>query len=85
MTTTAAKRARRRARIKSALYRAVRTFVQGFLSTFTLAQLSTPGGAHFDTLEQLAIAGAIGGGAAVLALVQRWLDTVDAVPTIPPG
>lgn len=85
MTTTAAKRARRRARVKSALYRAGRTFLQGFLSAFSLSQLATPGGAHLDTLEKLAIAGAIGGGAAVLALVQRWLDTVDAVPTIPPG
>jgi hypothetical protein len=80
----AAKRVRTRERVKSALYRAARTFTQGFLSTFTLSQIVTPGGAHLDTLEKVAVAGAIGGGAAVLALVQRWLDATN-LPTLPPG
>jgi hypothetical protein len=80
--TKAAKKARWRARIKSALYRAARTFTQAFVSTFSIA-LVTPA-VKADTLEKAAIAGAVAGGAAVLALVQRWLD-MTSVPTIPPG
>lgn len=83
-TTKAAKKARFRARVKSALYRAARTFTQAFIATVGVALALPADTVKADTLEKATVAGAIAGGAAVLALVQRWLDTTS-VPTIPPG
>lgn len=63
--------------VQSAILRALRTFTQSFLAVVTagpLLDLDVP------TLKAAAVAGV----AAVLALVQRWLDTTE-VPTIPPG
>ena len=63
--------------VQSAVVRAMRTFTQAFLAVVTagpLLDLDVP------TLK----AGAVAGVAAVLALVQRWLDTTE-VPTIPAG
>lgn len=63
--------------VQSAVLRALRTFIQSFLAVVTagpLLDLDVP------TLKAAAVAGV----AAVLALVQRWLDTTE-VPTIPAG
>lgn len=63
--------------LRSALLRATRTFLQSFLAIVTagpLLELDVP------TVKAAAAAGL----AAVLALVQRWLDSTD-LPTIPPG
>ena len=63
--------------VQSAILRALRTFLQAFLAVVTagpLLDLDVP------TLKAAAVAGV----AAVLALVQRWLDTTE-VPTIPAG
>lgn len=64
-------------KVRSALYRALRTFLQAFLGTYaTLPQLDV----HVAALKLAAAAGV----AAVVALVMRWLDDTG-VPTIPPG
>ena len=62
---------------RSAGFRAARTFSQAFLGT-VLAGTTF----HFG-IEPLKSAG-VAGFAAVLTLVQRWLDTTP-VPTIPAG
>lgn len=63
--------------VQSAILRALRTFLQSFLAVVTAAPL-------LDLSIPTVKAGAVAGMAAVLALVQRWLDTTE-VPTIPPG
>lgn len=63
--------------IQSAILRALRTFTQAFLAVVTAAPL-------LDVDVPTVKAGAMAGVAAVLALVQRWLDTTE-VPTIPAG
>jgi hypothetical protein len=84
-TTKAVKKARLRARITSALLRATRTFIQAFLATFTLSVVAPGGVIDVSTVEKVGASAVVAGLAAVFALVQRWLDTVDAIPTIPPG
>lgn len=64
-------------RLHSALLRAARTFAQAFLATLTAAPVLN---LEVPTLKAAALAGA----AAVLAMVQRWLDDTR-VPTIPAG
>lgn len=63
--------------VQSAILRATRTFLQAFLAVVTAAPL-------LDVDVPTVKAGAMAGVAAVLALVQRWLDTTE-VPTIPAG
>lgn len=63
--------------VQSAILRALRTFTQAFLAQVSIAPLLN---LDVPTLKAAAVAGL----AAVLALVQRWLDTTE-VPTIPPG
>jgi hypothetical protein len=63
--------------VQSAVLRATRTFLQAFLAVVTGAPL-------LDLNVPTVKAGAMAGLAAVLALVQRWLDTTD-VPSIPAG
>lgn len=63
--------------VKSAVLRAARTFAQAFLAMVTAGPLLE---LDVSTLKAAAVAGL----AAVLALVQRWLDTTH-VPTIPAG
>ena len=63
--------------IRSALLRAARTFLQSFLAIVTATPL-------LDMDVPTVKAAAAAGLAAVLALVQRWLDSTP-VPTIPPG
>lgn len=70
-------KAKTKARVQSALYRALRTFLQAFLASLTVSAVGLYSAAAWQS--------AVGAGvAAVLALVQRWLDTTN-VPTLPPG
>ena len=62
---------------RSALLRAARTFSQAFLGTLLAARTFD---LHIGPLKSATAAG----GAAVLTLAQRWLDTTP-VPTIPAG
>lgn len=64
-------------KVRSAAARAARTFLQAFLAVVTAGPLLDLG---VSTLKAAAVAGV----AAVLALVQRWLDDTS-VPTLPPG
>lgn len=64
-------------KIKSACLRAARTFLQSFVAVLIAS------GADYVDVSTLKAAG-VAGGAAVLALVQRWLDDVGVSP-IPPG
>lgn len=63
--------------IRSGAYRALRTFLQAAIAQVTLAPLIN---VDLPTLKVAAFAG----GAAVLALVQRWLDDTP-LPNLPPG
>lgn len=63
--------------VQSAILRAMRTATQAFLAVVTAGPLLE--------LDVPAVkAGVVAALAAVLALVQRWLDTTE-VPTIPAG
>jgi hypothetical protein len=64
-------------KIQSALMRAARTFTQSFLAVLTAGPVLN---LNIPTVK----AGGAAGLAAVLALVQRWLDDTP-VPTIPIG
>lgn len=64
-------------KIKSALYRAARTFVQAFVAFTTAAPVLD---LNVSTLKAAAAAGF----AAVVSLIQRALDDTN-VPTIPAG
>lgn len=77
VSKAAAKKARAKARIQSALWRALRTFSQAFIASLTLAGAGLYSMAAYKSAT-------LAGVAAVLALVQRWLDATE-VPTLPPG
>lgn len=64
-------------KVRSALMRAARTFTQSSLAVLTAGPVLN---LNIPTLK----AGGAAGLAAVLALVQRWLDDTP-VPTIPTG
>lgn len=70
-------KAKTKARVQSALWRAARTFLQTAIAVLIA---SGTGFVDVSTLKAAALAG----GAAVLALIQRALDTTD-LPTLPPG
>ncbi len=64
-------------KLRSGLTRAARTFLQAALAQIALAPLVD---VNLPTLKVAAFAG----GAAVLSLVQRWLDGTP-IGIIPPG
>lgn len=68
-------KAKTKKRVRSAAYRALRTFLQSFLAIVTAGPLLD---VDVSTLKVAALSGV----AAVLALLQRWLDSTG-VPTIP--
>lgn len=79
-TTKASKKARQKARIKSAAWRCARTFLAGFIGAFTTVSITT----GLGDLKKFAIAGLSGGIAGLVTLALRWLD-YSKLPSIPPG